>query len=97
MAKNARQKRAAKRKLALSLLAHDRNPPMVACEGTVRSVWSKAMPPRAHIPFHGKSTPKGSGSARFSGRPTSGDWLSAPDLTLGASDPTSLRAPKSDD
>lgn len=53
MAKNARQKRTAKRKLALSLLAHDRNPTMIAQKGAVRSVWTKAMPPRAHIPFHG--------------------------------------------
>jgi len=44
MSKNSRQKRTAKRKLALALLAQSRNPPMVATKGHVRSVWSKAMP-----------------------------------------------------
>lgn len=97
MAKNAAQRRAAKRKLALSLLAHARNPPMVASEGNVRSVWSKAMPPRAHIPFHGRSTTIGTSSARFSGRPTKGDWEGQPTLVSGVSDPTSRKAPRSDD
>jgi len=96
--RNARQKRTAKRKLALALLAHDRNPPMVASKGAIRSVWTKAMPPRAHIPFHASSVPKGHGLARFSGRPTSGDWdQSAPKLGSGVSDPKSPRAPRSDD
>lgn len=54
MAKNARQKRAAKRKLALHDLAVTRNAPMVARTGFVRSVWTKVLPPRAHIPFHGR-------------------------------------------
>ena len=55
MAKNARQRRAAKRKLALALLAHDRNPMMIAREGIVRSVWSKTLPSGyARVPFHGK-------------------------------------------
>ncbi len=66
MAKNARQRRAAKRKLALSDLAHARNPPMVSREGAVRSVWSKTMPPRAHIPFHGRQDPKRPNIKRWS-------------------------------
>jgi len=49
MALNSRQKRTRKRKLALALLATSRNPPMVASKGSVRSVWSKTMPPRAVI------------------------------------------------
>lgn len=45
MARNSRQKRSQKRKLAIALLAKVRNPPMVASEGRVRSVWGKTMPP----------------------------------------------------
>lgn len=97
MAKNSRQRRTEKRKLALSMLAHARNSPMVSSQGAIRSVWSKAMPPRAHIPFHGKSQSTSQGSARFSGRPTKGDWEARPVLTVGVSDPTSRKAPRSDD
>lgn len=57
VAKNARQRRTAKRTLALKLLAADRNPSTQPVEGHVRAVWSKTMPPRAHIPFHGAPSP----------------------------------------
>ena len=95
--KNSHQRRADKRRKALDALARARNAPMVSTEGRVRAVWSKTMPPRAHIPFHGKSEPKRSGQAMFSGRPTRGDWEQPPTLTAGVSDPLSRRAPRSDD
>jgi hypothetical protein len=65
MSLNARQKRTRKRKLALAALAASRNPPTVAREGIVRSVWTKTMPPRARIPFHSSYEPKRDSASRF--------------------------------
>jgi len=73
MAKNSRQKRTAKRKLALALLAQSRNPPMVATKGHVRSVWSKAMPSVASAPNW--TTMDGSGKV---GKSVKGNFVPKP-------------------
>jgi hypothetical protein len=58
MAKNSRQRRTAKIKAAFQAEARIADTVTVARQGNVRSAWGKVMPPRAHVPFHGRPEPE---------------------------------------
>lgn len=98
--KNARQKRAEKRRIALHELALARNPSTIAREGQLRASTNvKTVLVHYAKPsdrWEGSGSKVRKGSKVWSGRTPSGDFSGNADFILGVSDPNSPKAPKDD-